>query len=160
MKVIRRVFVYLCIDYQVVINLHHRGALMSSRETEAGSCTVWNTSFLFDLPPGDISQLPLMLEFIITQVKSEFLFRDYLSRCMTRTPLFTLHSKCNRIQHLLFSLMWQNAVLSEAKAVGRVFIGAEAADAGRAHWRDMCSRNDEQARWHTVRPEATAKEDY
>lgn len=107
------VFVYMHIDYQVVINLHQDGVLMSSRETKAGSCTVWNTSFLFDLPPGDISQLPLMLEFVITQ----------------------------------------NAVLSEARVVGRVFVGAEAADAGRAHWRDMCSRHVEQARWHTIQPE-------
>lgn len=67
MKVRHIVFVYMHIDYQV-INLHHEGVLMSSRETKAGSCTVWNTSFLFDLPPGDISQLPLMLEFVINQV--------------------------------------------------------------------------------------------
>lgn len=70
MKAILIVFVYMHIDYQVVINLHHEGVLMSSRETKAGSCTVWNTSFLFDLPPGDISHLPLMLEFIIAQVKT------------------------------------------------------------------------------------------
>lgn len=70
MKATHMVFVYMHIDYQVVINLHQDGVLMSSRETKAGSCTVWNTSFLFDLPPGDISQLPLMLEFVITQVKT------------------------------------------------------------------------------------------
>lgn len=56
-------------EYQVVINLHHEGAVISSRETKGGSCTLWNTSFLFDLPPGDIGQLHLMLEFIIMQVK-------------------------------------------------------------------------------------------
>ncbi|XP_059190819.1 uncharacterized protein syt18b [Centropristis striata] len=101
-------------EFQVLINLHHEGAVISSKETEGGSCTVWNTSFLFDLPPGDVSQLPLMLEFIILQVK---------------------------------------IVLSEGKVLGRVLIGAEAADAGRAHWRDMCSLQVEQARWHTVQPE-------
>ncbi|XP_029991932.1 uncharacterized protein syt18b isoform X2 [Sphaeramia orbicularis] len=100
-------------DYQVVINLHHEGVIISSRETTGGSSTVWNTPFLFDLPPGDINQLPLMLEFIIMQ----------------------------------------NQVLSKDKLLGRVFIGADAADAGRAHWRDMCSLQVEQARWHTVRPE-------
>ncbi|XP_051239057.1 uncharacterized protein syt18b [Dicentrarchus labrax] len=100
-------------EYQVVINLHHEGAVISHRETKGGSCTVWNTSFLFDLPPGDISQLPLMLEFIIMQ----------------------------------------NQVLSDGKVLGRVRIGAEAADAGRAHWRDMCNLQVEQARWHTVQPE-------
>lgn len=62
-------FVYLCTDYKVMINLHHEGVLISSRETKGGSCTVWNTSFLFNLPPGDVSQLPLMLEFIIMQVR-------------------------------------------------------------------------------------------
>lgn len=60
---------YLHTEYQVVINLHHEGVVISSRETKGGSCTVWNTSFLFDLPPGDIRQLHLMLEFIIMQVK-------------------------------------------------------------------------------------------
>ncbi|XP_031139311.1 uncharacterized protein syt18b [Sander lucioperca] len=105
------VYTLAAAEYQVVINLHHEGVVISSRETEGGSCSVWNTSFLFDLPPGDISQLPLMLEFIITQD------------------------------------------LSEGKVIGRVLIGAEAADAGRAHWRDMCSLQVEQARWHTVQPD-------
>ncbi|XP_047451396.1 uncharacterized protein syt18b [Mugil cephalus] len=100
-------------EYQVVINLHHGGVLISSRETKGRLCTVWNTSFLFDLPPGDISQLPLMLEFIIMQ----------------------------------------SPTLSEAKVVGRVLIGEGAADAGRAHWRDMCGLQVEQARWHTIQPE-------
>ncbi|XP_071351904.1 synaptotagmin-6 [Trachinotus anak] len=98
-------------EYQVIINLHHEGTVISSRETSGGSCTVWNASFLFDLPPGDIGQLPLMLEFIIMQVHSE------------------------------------------GKILGRVLIGAEAADAGRAHWRDMCSLQVEQARWHNVQPD-------
>ncbi|KAM3609057.1 uncharacterized protein V6R79_009193 [Siganus canaliculatus] len=100
-------------EYQVVINLHHEGVVISSRETKGGSCSVWNASFLFDLPPGDISQLPLMLEFIIMQ----------------------------------------HQVLPEHKVLGRVQVGADAADAGRAHWRDMCSLHGEQTRWHTVQPE-------
>ncbi|KAM7396900.1 hypothetical protein PAMP_019905 [Pampus punctatissimus] len=100
-------------DYQVVINLHHEGVVISSRETEGGPCTVWNSTFLFDLPPGDIRQLNLTLEFVILQ----------------------------------------NQVLSEGKVLGRVFIGAEAADAGRAHWRDMCSLQVEQTRWHMIQPE-------
>ncbi|XP_030280687.1 uncharacterized protein LOC115586067 [Sparus aurata] len=99
-------------EYRVVINLHHEGVVISSRQTEGGSCTVWNASFLFDLPAGDISKLPLMVEFIIMQ----------------------------------------NQVFSEGEVLGRVRIGADAADAGRAHWRDMCSLQVEQARWHTVQP--------
>ncbi|XP_034542260.1 synaptotagmin-4-like [Notolabrus celidotus] len=100
-------------EYRVVVNLHHEGSVISRSETKAASCTVWNASFLFDLPPGDICQLTLMLEFLIMQ----------------------------------------NRVLSDCKVLGQVLIGAEAADAGRAHWRDMCSLQVEQARWHTVQPE-------
>lgn len=43
--------------------------MISSRETKGGSCAVWNSSFLFDLPTGEISQLRVMLEFVIMQVK-------------------------------------------------------------------------------------------
>ncbi|KAG7457330.1 AT-rich interactive domain-containing protein 3A-like [Solea senegalensis] len=100
-------------DYQVVVNLHHERTVISSRETERGPSALWNTSFLFDLPPGDVSQLPLMLEYLIMQ----------------------------------------NQVLSDGKVLCRVLIGAEAADAGRAHWRDMCSFQMEQTRWHSVQPE-------
>ncbi|CAK6961584.1 uncharacterized protein LOC128359370 [Scomber scombrus] len=53
---------------------------------------------------------------------------------------------------LEFKIM-QNQLFSEGKVLGRVLIGAEAADAGRAHWRDMCSLQVEQTRWHTVQPE-------
>ncbi|XP_028304073.1 uncharacterized protein LOC114464214 [Gouania willdenowi] len=100
-------------DYQVVVNLHHGRVLISSRETQRESYTVWNTSFLFDLPVGDISQLTLTLEFEVVQTVG----------------------------------------LSEGQVIGRVLIGADAADAGRAHWRDMCSLLVEQARWHIVHPE-------
>lgn len=51
------------------------------------------------------------------------------------------------------SFMWQNQILSTGKVLGRVRIGVEAADAGRAHWRDMCNLKVEQTRWHTVQPE-------
>ncbi|KAM9816225.1 uncharacterized protein ACBT44_010656 [Syngnathus typhle] len=100
-------------DYQVVIKLHHEGLTVSSRETKGTSFAVWNSDFLFDLPPGDISHLPLMLEFIIMQSRAR----------------------------------------SQCKILGRVLIGAEAAEAGCAHWRDTCSRQEEQSFWHTVQPE-------
>ncbi|XP_077425080.1 uncharacterized protein LOC144053979 [Vanacampus margaritifer] len=100
-------------DYQVVIKLHHEGLSISSRETKGASFAVWNSYFLFDLPPGDISQLPLMLEFIIMQS----------------------HAR------------------SQCKVLGRILIGAEAADAGRDHWRDTCSLQGEQSRWHAVQPQ-------
>ncbi|KAK5867203.1 hypothetical protein PBY51_011716 [Eleginops maclovinus] len=98
-------------EYQVVINLHNKGVMVSSRETKGSACTLWDSSFLFDLPPGHITQLPLLLEFVIMQV------------------------------------------FPEGNAVGRVLIGAEAAGAGLAHWRDMCSLQVEQARWHIIQPE-------
>lgn len=50
-------------------------------------------------------------------------------------------------------LVLQSQALSKGKVLGRVRIGAEAADAGRAHWRDVCNLQVEQARWHTVQPE-------
>ncbi|MEQ2286223.1 hypothetical protein AMECASPLE_000218 [Ameca splendens] len=106
-------------DYQVQINLHHDGVLISSRETHRHSCPTWSSSFVFELPPGDINQLPISLQFIIMQ----------------------------------------NQTLSEAKVVGRVLIGAGAAEAGRAHWRDVCSLHVELVRLHIVHaepPKATA----
>ncbi|XP_076589828.1 uncharacterized protein syt18b isoform X1 [Chaetodon auriga] len=133
-------------EYQVVISLHHEGVVISSRETKGGSCAVWNASFLFDLPPGDISQLPLMLEFIITQVK--IAVGDHNDR------IKWIYLYCSYpVISIFLLLMWQNQVLSAGKVLGRIRIGAEAADAGRAHWRDMCNLQVEQTRWHTVQPE-------
>lgn len=65
---------FLCSDYQVVINLHHDEVLLSRRETKGATFTEWNSSFLFDLPPGDVSQLPLMFEFIILQARMSWLW--------------------------------------------------------------------------------------
>lgn len=62
---------YVSTEYQVVINLHHEGVVISGRETKGGSCAVWNSSFLFDLPPGEVSQLRVTLEFVIMQVKKK-----------------------------------------------------------------------------------------
>ncbi|XP_029697751.1 uncharacterized protein [Takifugu rubripes] len=97
-------------EFQVLVALHHEGAVISSRETKGAS---WNSSFVFDLPPGDISKLPLMLEFVIVQHQAP----------------------------------------AQRKVLGRVQIGAGAADAGRAHWRDVCILHVEQPRWHVVQPE-------
>ncbi|XP_029009277.1 uncharacterized protein syt18b [Betta splendens] len=104
-------------DYNVVINLHHDGAVISRRQTKGGSSAVLNTSFLFDVPEGNISQLQLMMEFIVVQD----ICRD--------------------------------------QVLGRVVVGAEAADAGRAHWRDTCSLQGEQVRWHTLQPEPQQSSD-
>ncbi|XP_076154991.1 uncharacterized protein LOC143138394 [Alosa pseudoharengus] len=54
-------------DHHVVVNLRHAGVVVSSQATQgaAGQTTVWNSTFLFDLPPGDVTQLPLVLEFIL-----------------------------------------------------------------------------------------------
>ncbi|KAK5934817.1 hypothetical protein CgunFtcFv8_020239 [Champsocephalus gunnari] len=54
-------------DHYVVINLRQDGKVIGTKETKgaSGSNPVWNAPFLFDLPPGDISQL--VLEFIIMQ---------------------------------------------------------------------------------------------
>ncbi|XP_024151664.1 synaptotagmin-1 [Oryzias melastigma] len=56
-------------DHCVVIKLHLEGRVISTKETKgvSGPNPVWNAPFLFDLPPGDITQLPLVLEFVIMQ---------------------------------------------------------------------------------------------
>ncbi|XP_030581936.1 synaptotagmin-5 [Archocentrus centrarchus] len=56
-------------DHYVVINLRQDGKVIGTKETKgaSGPNPIWNAPFLFDLPPGDISQLPLVLEFIVMQ---------------------------------------------------------------------------------------------
>ncbi|XP_054627943.1 synaptotagmin-5 [Dunckerocampus dactyliophorus] len=56
-------------DHYVVINLHHAGKVIGTKETKGagGWNPVWNAPFLFDLPAGDVAQLPLLLEFIVMQ---------------------------------------------------------------------------------------------
>ncbi|GAA6230450.1 synaptotagmin-5-like isoform X1 [Lates japonicus] len=56
-------------DHYVVINLRQDGKIIGTKETKgaSGPNPVWNAPFLFDLPPGDITQLPLVLEFIVMQ---------------------------------------------------------------------------------------------
>ncbi|XP_064834078.1 synaptotagmin-4-like isoform X1 [Oncorhynchus masou masou] len=58
-------------DHYVVINLRQDGKVISTKETKGagGHNAVWNAPFLFDLPVGDITQLPLALEFIIMQAR-------------------------------------------------------------------------------------------
>ncbi|KAJ3593509.1 hypothetical protein NHX12_005843 [Muraenolepis orangiensis] len=56
-------------DHYVVINLRQDGKVMATKETKgvAGPNPVWNAPFLFDLPSGDITQLPLVFEFVVMQ---------------------------------------------------------------------------------------------
>ncbi|KAK9543081.1 hypothetical protein VZT92_000890 [Zoarces viviparus] len=56
-------------DHYVVINLRQDGEVIGTKETKgaSGPNPVWNAPFLFDLPSGDITQLPLVLEFIVMQ---------------------------------------------------------------------------------------------
>lgn len=62
--------VFVCVDHYVVINLRQDGKVISTKETKgaSGANAVWNAPFLFDLPAGDISRLPLLLEFSVMQV--------------------------------------------------------------------------------------------
>ncbi|CAM9217021.1 unnamed protein product, partial [Lampetra planeri] len=55
--------------HYVVINLRQDGKVIATKETKgvSGPNPVWNAPFLFDLPPGDITHLPLLLEFIVMQ---------------------------------------------------------------------------------------------
>ncbi|XP_034419012.1 synaptotagmin-5 [Cyclopterus lumpus] len=56
-------------DHYVVINLCQDEKVIVTKETKGagGTNPVWNAPFLFDLPSGDITQLPLVLEFIVMQ---------------------------------------------------------------------------------------------
>lgn len=56
-------------DHYVVINMRLDGKVIATKETKgaSGLNPIWNAPFLFDLPPGDIAQLPLLFEFIIMQ---------------------------------------------------------------------------------------------
>ncbi|RXM97258.1 Synaptotagmin-1 [Acipenser ruthenus] len=56
-------------DHYVLITLRQGGSVIGSKETKAASGynAVWNAPFLFDMPPGEIHELPLSLEFIIMQ---------------------------------------------------------------------------------------------
>lgn len=56
----------LSTDYHMVINLSHEGLVIGTKEMKGVSGA--NTPFLFDLPPGDVTTLPLMMEFIVMQV--------------------------------------------------------------------------------------------
>ncbi|XP_067275311.1 uncharacterized protein [Pseudorasbora parva] len=56
-------------DHYVVINLRQDGEVISTKETKAssGANAVWNAPFLFDLPAGEVSRLPLQLELRVMQ---------------------------------------------------------------------------------------------
>lgn len=56
-------------DHYVVINMRQDGKVIATKETKgaSGLNPTWNAPFLFDLPLGDITQLPLVFEFIIMQ---------------------------------------------------------------------------------------------
>ncbi|XP_070692332.1 synaptotagmin-5 [Pempheris klunzingeri] len=56
-------------DHYVVINLRQDGKIIGTKDTKgaSGQNPVWNAPFLFDLPAGDVTRLPLVLEFIVMQ---------------------------------------------------------------------------------------------
>ncbi|XP_051829804.1 synaptotagmin-4-like [Antechinus flavipes] len=55
--------------HSVVIGLYQAGQLLDSRETRAvvGCSPVWNAPFLFSLPPGDLQEQNLFLQFTVRQ---------------------------------------------------------------------------------------------
>ncbi len=69
--------VSVSVDHYVIINLRQDGQVISTKETKgaSGANAVWNAPFLFDLPSGDISRLPLLLEIIVMQVRRVSQFR-------------------------------------------------------------------------------------
>jgi len=65
-------YIFFPTDHYVVINLRQDGKVIGTKETKGagGPNPIWNAPFLFDLPSGDITQLPLVLEFIVMQVNN------------------------------------------------------------------------------------------
>ncbi|KAJ8002579.1 hypothetical protein DPEC_G00160370 [Dallia pectoralis] len=56
-------------EHRVVVNLHHEGMVIDTKEIRhvGGASKEWHAPFLFDLPPGDVTTLPLVLEFVVMQ---------------------------------------------------------------------------------------------
>lgn len=63
-------YIFFSTDHYVVINLRQDGKIIDTKETKGsnGLNPIWNAPFLFDVLPGDITEQPLALEFIIMQV--------------------------------------------------------------------------------------------
>uniref|UniRef100_UPI0037E8D3F3 synaptotagmin-4 n=1 Tax=Semicossyphus pulcher TaxID=241346 RepID=UPI0037E8D3F3 len=91
-------------DHYVVINLRQDGKVIGTKETKgaSGPNPVWNAPFLFDLPPGDITQLPLTLEFIVMQgrlyTKSSILGRVLIGGDVSETGQGHWKEMCSRGQ--------------------------------------------------------------
>ncbi|XP_034732499.1 synaptotagmin-5 [Etheostoma cragini] len=91
-------------DHYVVINLRQDGKIIGTKETKgaSGANPVWNAPFLFDLPSGDITQLPLVLEFIVMQgrlyTKSSILGRVLIGSDATEAGQGHWKEMCSRGQ--------------------------------------------------------------
>ncbi|KAG5848831.1 hypothetical protein ANANG_G00103600 [Anguilla anguilla] len=91
-------------DHYVVINLRKKGVVIGTKETKGagGYNAVWNAPFLFDLPPGDVNQLPLVLEFIVMQgriyTKGSVLGRVLIGREAPETGQTHWKDMCSRGQ--------------------------------------------------------------
>ncbi|KAF1393159.1 hypothetical protein PFLUV_G00035560 [Perca fluviatilis] len=91
-------------DHYVVINLRQDGKVIGTKETKgaSGANPIWNAPFLFDLPSGDITQLPLVLEFIVMQgrlyTKSSILGRVLIGSDATEAGQGHWKEMCSRGQ--------------------------------------------------------------
>lgn len=139
------------IDHYVVINLHQDGKMIDTKETKvaSGPNPIWNAPFLFDLPPGDITQLPLALEFIVMQVW----VLEKCSGCSKSTKNYELLGSV--YESGFFKKILQGRLYTKNSVLGRVLIGSDASDAGQEHWREICSPGQkETTRWHTIHSDA------
>lgn len=114
----------LLVDHYVVINLRQEGKIISTKETKgaSGSNPVWNAPFLFDLPPGDITQLPLLLEFIVMQVQYYILCHNSSSTVgwwtwnvsKVNSPVWTKCLFLSRVVSTLKAPLWAASWLAVA----------------------------------------------
>lgn len=135
----------------MVINLRQDGKVIGTKETKgaSGSNPVWNAPFLFDLPPGDITQLPLVLEFIVMQVGSSAISVPHYLR--SRNMHLSVNMPRYRQLNIFLLGFLQGRRYTKTSILGRVLIGCGAPKAGQDHWEEMCSQGQtETARWHTI----------
>lgn len=146
-------------DHYVVINLRQDGKVIGTKETKgaSGSNPIWNAPFLFDLPPGDISQLPLVFEFIVMQVgrlASTYIQIHTLMTCLS--VIFSWISSYLWNLSSVICMSTQGRLYTKSTTLGRVLIGSSASEAGQGHWTEMCSRGQiETARWHSIQSDVS-----
>lgn len=97
------VYAIFTTDHYVVINLRQNGNVIGTKETKgtSGPNPVWNAPFLFDLPAGDITELPLVLEFIVMQVGRSMLYGQIRPNVTEKPVIWVIYNILTNLNHKL-----------------------------------------------------------